>query len=149
MAAKAFYGGRSYMSNAIDNAIDSSGGDLPALKTANKDYGMASKVAGSTQADMARTDKNQFFGLKDSIYAAPGIAGAMYTHDPKVALLGAAGLGAKKAIDKYGLSTASYGADKVGNLMSQFPQLQDLSQTNPELANILTQRYLNMKEGQK
>lgn len=129
---KAFYGARTAMSGKIDKAIEELGGEeaFNALKEANKAYQMESKIKKYSTDQMSRNDVNKPLGLTDTIMAVRGL--------PELV--------AKKAGEKFGYQTGAAVLDPVGTFLMRTPEISN--KFNPEITNVLLQRYLMMNQGE-
>lgn len=128
---KAFVGARRELNKIVDEAIDELGGSeaSKALKAANKEYGLSSRVNQMAQDRVNRESANKLFGLTDTITAGAGTTYGAVTGDWQTAVVAMAG---KKAIEKYGTTGIAKLADAASKKLLQQPRMAQLAKANPE-----------------
>ncbi|MBL7545623.1 MAG: hypothetical protein JNL11_17520 [Bdellovibrionaceae bacterium] len=127
---KAFYGARSEINKIVQESIEDLGGSaqVNALKSANKEYGLASKANRMANDRVNRESANKILGLTDTITAGAGATYGAVTGDWQTAAVALAG---KKAIEKYGVTGLAVMADRASKALLKQPTMAKLAQTNP------------------
>lgn len=143
---KAFYGARSRMAEKVEQGLDDLGGGeiVDNLRKANKEYSYSTRIAQQAQDRAERETANKMFGLTDTIAAGAATTYGVATGDWKSSV---AMLAAKKGIEKYGVTTLSVMADKIGKKLMQSPQMAQLATSNPKAFGAMVYSLVERMEG--
>lgn len=132
---KAYYAARTEISKAIDDAISAMGGEgaLPALKSANAEYGMSKQIMDIANDRANREAANRAFGLTDTIAGGAGAAAGATVGGASGSLSGMLlGAGANKIARSYGPAAIAQNADKISKYLLTRPHMADLARRNPK-----------------
>jgi hypothetical protein len=131
---KTYSGARRELNNIILESIDSIDDKAlgNALRDANKNYGMSSKVSVISNDRVQRENANKFFGLTDNITGIGSVVASLMTGNP---VTGLAMIGGKKVAEKYGATTTAAALDALSKRLLKNPEMQSLAKTDPTKFN--------------
>lgn len=146
-AAEAAYSAARNKINDINlKGLDELGASSEALKAANKDYGMASKVKQIAQDRVNRLDANNNVGLTDWIAGGGALAYGAATGDYKGA---AAMMLAKKGFEKYGASAIASNANALSKALLNNPEIRQIAASNPQAFTATVSAFVDKFNAQK
>lgn len=142
------------VSSQIDEAVEkgseaiNSAGLSDMLTQGKKLYSDASSAEKLLGNKQAREQGNKLLGLTDWSVLGAGTGVAPLTGGLS-APVAAAGVLAKKGLEKYGAQNASLGLGKVADALKKSPQMANLYNKNPQVFNTLAQKMEERVGGMK